>query len=127
MLGCYKKTREEIVKVIRKSPSTEDGFQVCPKFRELNNTIGEKLDKKYIYDRDYFVNKICFNQADIEAYLEQRFNCYDIEIMQKRDNFLYDIIKDDIDRYKLDEKVEGQEFTLGELIDTSIYIFNAKH
>lgn len=128
MLGCFKKTRKEIVKIIQKSPITEDGYYVCKKFKELNNSIGEKLDKKYKYSRDYFENKICFSQADIEIYLETNTVDYDIEKMKQRDNYIYNIIKDDIKLVNnINENIPGYPFTLGELIDTSIFIFYCKY
>lgn len=128
MLGCFKKTRKEIVKIIQKSPITEDGYYVCGKFKELNSSIGEKLDKKYKYSRDYFENKICFSQADIEIYLETNTIDYDIEKMKQRDNYIYNIIKDDIKLVNnLNENIPGYPFTLGELIDTSIFIFYCKY
>lgn len=128
MLGCFKKTRKEIVKIIQKSPITEDGYYVCKKFKELNSSIGEKLDKKYKYSRDYFENKICFSQADIEIYLETNTIDYDIEKMKQRDNYIYNIIKDDIKLVdNLNENIPGYPFTLGELIDTSIFIFYCKY
>lgn len=128
MLGCFKKTRKEIVKIIQKSPITEDGYYVCKQFKELNSSIGEKLDKKYKYSRDYFENKICFNQADIEIYLETNTINYDIEKMKQRDNYIYNIIKDDMKLVNnLNENIPGYPFTLGELIDTSIFIFYCKY
>lgn len=127
MLGYYKKTRESIAKIIRRSPSTPDGYHVCKNFREMNKAIGENLEKRYMYTRDYFENKICFNQADIEAYLEDKYNYYDIDKMKRRDDFLYDIIKDEVEFYDLKDKIEDNDFTLEELIDCSLFVFNNKY
>ena len=128
MLGCFKKTREDIVKLIKKCQMTEDGYYVCKNFPELNLAIGDKKDKKYIYDRYYFENKICFNQSDIEIYLETNQNYYDIDNMKKRDNYVYNIIKKDLEiNDDIYEILPGYTFNLAELIDTSIFVYNSKY
>ena len=127
MLGCYKMTREEIIKRLQKSKITTDGYYVCKEFRNMNKTLGDKLDKKYKYSRDYFENKICFSQSDIELYLETNTKSGDIDRMRQRDNYIYNIIKDDVELYDLDDYIDGGNFTLNELIDTAIYFYNCKY
>ena len=127
MLGCYKMTREEIVKRLQKSKVTTDGYYVCKEFRNMNKALGDKLDKKYKYSRDYFENKICFNQSDIEIYLETNTNIYDIDRMKQRDDYIYYIIRDDVELYDLNDYIDGGNFTLDELIDTAIYFYNCKY
>ena len=127
MLGCYKMTREEIVKRLQKSKVTTDGYYVCKEFRNMNKALGDKLDKKYKYSRDYFENKICFNQSDIEIYLETNINFYDIDRMKQRDDYIYNIIRDDVELYDLNDYIDGGNFTLDELIDTAIYFYNCKY
>lgn len=127
MLGCYKMTREEIVKRLQKSKVTTDGYYVCKEFRNMNKALGDKLDKKYKYSRDYFENKICFNQSDIEIYLETNTNFYDIDRMKRRDDYIYNIIRDDVELYDLNDYIDGGHFTLDELIDTAIYFYNCKY
>ena len=127
MLGCYKMTREEIIKRLQKSKITTDGYYVCKEFRNMNKALGDKLDKKYKYSRDYFENKICFSQSDIELYLETNTKSGDIDRMRQRDNYIYNIIKDDVDLYDLDDYIDGGNFTLNELIDTAIYFYNCKY
>ena len=128
MLGCFKKTREDIVKLIKKCQMTEDGYYVCKNFPELNLALGEKKDKKYIYDRHYFENQICFNQSDIEIYLEINQNYYDIDNMKRRDNYIYNIIKKDLEiNDDIYEILPGYTFSLAELIDTSIFVYNSKY
>ena len=127
MLGCYKMTREEIVKRLQKSKITTDGYYVCKEFRNMNKALGDKLDKKYKYSRDYFENKICFNQSDIELYLETNTSSGDIERMRQRDDYIYNIIKDDVELYDLNDYIDGGNFTLDELIDTAIYFYNCKY
>ena len=73
MLGCYKKTREDIVSIIKKSPKTQDGYYICKKFIDLNKKIGEHKDAGYIYNRDKYANKICFNEAEIEKIVKEIF------------------------------------------------------
>ena len=126
MLGCYKKTREEIANIIKNSPTTEDGIYFCKKFPMLNNKLGIKKEKGYIFDREEFKNKICFNNADIEAYLEREKSNYDIEKMKRKDIFLYNIIKDDID-CKLHKTIPNTRYTLSDLIDSSLFYFNYKN
>ena len=127
MLGCYKMTREEIVKRLQKSKVTTDGYYVCKEFRNMNKALGDKLDKKYKYSRDYFENKICFNQSDIEIYLETNTNFYDIDRMKQRDDYIYNIIRDAVELYDLNDYIDGGHFTLDELIDTAIYFYNCKY
>ena len=127
MLGCYKMTREEIIKRLQKSKITTDGYYVCKEFRNINKALGDKLDKKYKYSRDYFENKICFSQSDIELYLETNTKSGDIDRMRQRDNYIYNIIKDDVELYDLDDYIDGGNFTLNELIDTAIYFYNCKY
>ena len=127
MLGCYKMTREEIIKRLQKSKITTDGYYVCKEFRNMNKAVGDKLDKKYKYSRDYFENKICFSQSDIELYLETNTKSGDIDRMRQRDNYIYNIIKDDVELYDLDDYIDGGNFTLDELIDTAIYFYNCKY
>ena len=101
---------------------------MCKNFRYLNNSKGDILDKKYKYSREYFENKICFNQADIEIYLETGPNNYDIIRMKQLDDFLLNIINEDVEAHNdINEVIKGYQFTLNELIDTSIYLFNCKY
>ena len=128
MLGSYKKTRTDIVKAIKKCPITPDNFYICKNFRKWNSELGKKKKKKYAYSRSYFENKICFNTSDIELYLETNrdYNC-DIDNMKRRDNYVYNIIKDEIEIVDdIYENLPGYAFSLAELIDTSIFVFNSK-
>lgn len=128
MLGSFKKTREEIINIVKKSQMTNDGYYVCKSFRKINKALGDNTDKKYKYSRDYFENKICFNQSDIELYLETDTKSNDIDRMKQRDDYIYNIIKEEIELYdNINEKLWGCQFTLNELIDTSIYFFNCKY
>ena len=126
MLGCYKKTREDIVSIIKKSPKTKHGYYICKKFIDLNKKIGEHKDAGYIYNREKYANKICFNETEIESYLEKKKTDFDIDWMKERDDFIHRVIFKDLD-LDINEKMPNEEFTLGELIDCTIFFFNSKH
>lgn len=126
MLGCYKKTRENIVNIIRKSPQTEDGYYICKKFIDMNKQIGEHKDSGYIYSREKYNNKICFSEIEIESYLEKKEKKIDIDWMKERDDFIYKTIFRDLD-LDINEKIPNEEFTLGELIDCTIFFFANKY
>lgn len=125
MLGYYDKSREDIVKIIKKCPKTEDGYYFCKRFPKLNDAPGEKDDKGYTFDRCYFRNKFCFNNAELEIYTEKEPSYFNIDKMKTKDDFLYHIIKPEINR-KLNKKVKDSHYTLGELIDSAIFYFDYK-
>lgn len=126
MLGCYDKTREQIVKIIKKCQTTEDGYYFCKRFHIINQKPGEEYDKGYTFDRSYFKNKVCFNSAELEIYLEKGPSYFNIDKMKARDDFLYDVIKPDLNN-KLNKKIKGSQYTLGDLIDSAIFYFNYKY
>lgn len=127
MIGYYKKSREEIAKIIQESPITDDGYYFCKKFRSINEQIGEKLDKDYYFKREMFKNKICFTLDDIDAYLTKNKSKFNIDDMKKLDDFLYNLLIKDIETYGFEDKVENNSFTLKELIDCSIFMFYNKY
>lgn len=126
MLGCYKKSREYIADIIKKSPKTKDGYYICKKFIDLNKTIGEHKDSGYIYDRQNYSNKVCFTEEDINSYLEKEKKGYDIDKMKTKDDFIYEIIAKDLD-LDINDKIPNEDFTLGELIDCSMFYFFRKY
>ena len=125
MLGCYKKKREDIVNIIKKSPQTKDGYYICKNFINLNKALGENKDEGYIFNRSYYENKICFDEEDIESYLEKKSNKFDADKMKARDNFIYETIAKDLN-LDIDDEIPGEQFTLGELIDCTIFYFFKK-
>lgn len=125
MLGYYKKTRKEIVKYIKKCSQTSDNLYICKNFPIYNNTIGNKKDENFTFDRIYFDKKIIFSEEDISAYLEQGVSAYNVNEMKRRDEFVENIIKDFLD-YNINDRIPGQYYNLGELIDSSIFYFNYK-
>jgi hypothetical protein len=126
MLGYYDKSRSEIVKMIKKCPTTEDGYYYCQRFPKINEKPGEESDKGYTFDRNYFKNKICFNLAELEVYLERGPSYFNIDKMKTKDDFLYGIIKPDLTK-RLNKKIRNTQYTLGELIDSAIFYFNYTH
>ena len=126
MKGYYKKSREDIVKIIKNSPVTKDGYLYCEKFRDINMALGDILEKKYIYDRSFFENKVCFSTSDIEAYLETELDSYDVYEMKMKDEYLYGIIENDIGITKLSDVVDKYGNTYEDVIDTCIYFLNNK-
>ena len=122
----YKFDRETITKKIKSSPVTEDGYYFCKEFPRLNKLKGNKQDKHYIFDREYFKNKIIFTNAEIETYLDDIGDLNEIDKMQKRDIFIYNVIKNNL-KTKLHNKIPGTQFTLSELIDATIYYYNYKY
>jgi hypothetical protein len=129
MIGYYKYTRDQIVKYIKKSQKTCDGYYFAPRFDILNSKTGNldgENDKVYYFPREYFNNKICFSEDDIGAYLSKKKIDYDIEKMNKLDNAIYDVIKD-IRYLNLEDEVDNKDFNLNELIDTTIYIYKVKN
>ena len=126
MLGYYNRTREEIIKLIKKCPITEDGYYYCRKFPILNEEPGEKDDKGYTFKREFFKNKICFNTAELEIYLEKDPSYFNIEKMKAKDDFIYNIIKPNLNK-KLNRKIKKSHYTLGDLIDSAIFYFDYKY
>ena len=129
MLGYYKYTRKQIVEMILNSPKTTDGFYYMYNFPVLNLMRGKidgERDSKFFFDRDYFKNKLCFNKYDIDCYLQTTNSNYDIKRMQMIDNKLKDIINDFLE-LDLNDRIDKCDYTLDELIDTSIYLLNNKY
>lgn len=128
MNGYYKYSRNEIVELIKKSPKTCDGYYFFPNFFYYNfkqGNINNENDSKYYYKRDKFKDKICFNVYDINCYLSTSKINYDIIKMQFVDNQIKNIIKD-FENLGLKDKIPNEDYTLNDLIDTSIFFYNKK-
>ena len=109
MIGYYKYTREEIINKIRRCPRTKDGYYVCRKFKQWNQMLGEKLEKKKLYTRECFQNKICFDEIDIKRYYAEGDFDEGIANMVRRDEFIYDIVHKDLN-LPLNKKIPGKQF-----------------
>ena len=129
MIGYYKYPRKDIVKMIKSSPKTYDDLYYMKDFplynNKISNLIGER-DTKYFYTREYFKNKVCFNEEEIDLYTATTEKKYDIKKMVKRDEKINETI-DELSEYNLYDKIDGADYNLAELIDTTIYIFNIKN
>ena len=129
MLGYYKYPRNDIVEMIKNSPKTKDGYYYIRSFPYLNNTKGKldgEKDSNYYYPREFFSNKMVFNDYEIESYLSKKKTNLNVDRMQSIDQRIKDTINEFID-YGLDENIPGYEFNLNELIDTTIYFYNIKN
>ena len=129
MLGYYKNSRNKIVKVIKKSPKTNDGYYFVRDFPNLNAEQGKVdngRDTSYFYYRNLFKDKFVFSDADIEAYLAKKNTNFDFEKMQKLDEKLVNVI-DDYLQYDLNDDIKDKLYNLNELIDTTIFVFNSKY
>ena len=129
MLGYYKNSRNKIVKVIKKSPKTNDGYYFVRDFPNLNAEQGKVdngRDTSYFYHRNLFKDKFVFSDADIEAYLAKKNKNFDFEKMQKLDEKLVNVIGDYL-QYDLNDDIKDKLYNLNELIDTTIFIFNSKY
>ena len=73
-----------------------------------------------------FKDKFVFSDDDIKAYMSKDNINFDFERMQRLDKKLLDVIEEFV-MYKLDDKIENQQYNLNELIDTTIFIFNTKY
>lgn len=128
MIGCYLLTREQIATVIRYSPVTNDGFFFCRHFPKLNSLVSPSKQKEtgYSFDRSYFKDKFCFSNAEIEIYLEKGKSFFNIGNMVRKDDFLKNVVGDLIS-YSLNDKIKNKEYTLNELIDTTLFYYNVKY
>jgi len=129
MIGYYKYPRKDIVKLIKSSPKTYDGLYYMKDFPSYNgkasNLIGER-DTKYFYSREYFKDKVCFDDNEIDLYIATSEKKIDVNKMMKRDEKIKETINE-LSEYNLYDKIPGADYNLAELIDTTIYIFNIKN
>ena len=128
MIGYYKFDRNNIANKIKNSPKTKDGYYIVKEFDDINFKKGDILDKEYIYQRDEFKNKFIFSESDIDLYLSKnrKKNQDEINLMNALDRKLYEVVHEFIEQ-DLHNTVPGYPFTLNELIDTTIYIYNYKY
>lgn len=135
MKGYYKFSRNDLVKIIKKSFKTKDNYFICKSFPKLSKEIGFIKDFNiYTFSRELFYNKICFSNEDISIFLDTSENNenkvkYILE-MKRKDEYLSNIIKDfiteDQEEINFRSKIENSDFSLEELIDSSLFIYNYK-
>lgn len=119
-------SRQELVNLIKASPRTHDKYYFFPRFKELLGLKGDVKDIDYIYDRKIFENKICFSDQDIRAFLAIRSVKYDMDLSRFIDSKVEEALKDLL-KLNLDDIVPGKTYSLGELIDTTIYFIKYKY
>lgn len=119
-------SRKEIVDLIKKSPKTKDGNYFFPRFNILMQSPGQIKDQGYYYDRSFFNDKMCFNDNEIKAFLSKKKMGIDTDLMRFIDIKLKDTLKD-IAFLELKDKIPNQEFTLEELIDSTIYLIKYRY
>ena len=119
-------SRKELIKMIKDAPKTQDGHYFFPRFKVLVLSPGFERDNGFFYDRSIFQDKICFDEDDIKLFITKKRLAADFELKRIIDNKLKDVLKG-IEYLDLKDKVPGQDYTLQELIDTTIYITKYKY
>lgn len=125
-MSKYKYPRETLVKRIKNSPVTDDGYYYCKNFKRWVNMKGTNIDQGYTFDRVHFKDKLCFNNAEIEVFLDKDKSNFDIYKMERKDAFLFDVIKDNLND-KLHKNIHNSKYTLGELIDSALFYYGYKY
>ena len=118
-------SRKELIEMIKKSPRTNDGYYFFPRFRILITQEGKINDTAYYYDRSYFKNYICFNDDDLNFFTTKKKSKMDIELFMFIQNKLNEVIKG-FEFLSLKDIIPNEQYTLEELIDTTIYIIKYK-
>lgn len=121
---CF--SREELVGMIKTAPRTKDGCFFFPRFKVLILLQGKQADEGYHYDRIWFVNKICFTDLDIQMFLAKRKLNLDLSILNIIEQKLNEVLKG-MEFLNLSDRIPGEDYTLEELIDTTIYITKYKN
>lgn len=112
--------RQELVEMIKKAPQTKDGYYFFPRFRALVLNPGFEKDSGFYFDRGLFQDKICFEEEDIKMFLSKKRIAVDYEFKRMVDMKIKDVLQG-IEYLNLKDKIPGQEYTLQELIDTTMY------
>lgn len=119
-------SRKELVEMIRNSPKTHDGYFYFPRFRNLVMQQGKTKDNSYFFDRCIFQDKMCFSEDDIRAFLSKRRIKFDIQLSLYIDSKLKEVLNG-IEFLALKDNLCGKDYTLEELIDTTLYITKYKY
>jgi hypothetical protein len=119
-------SRKELIDLIKKSPRTHDGYYYFPRFTNLVMQQGKEQDNGYFYDRCLFSRKMCFGDDDLKAFMSRKKIKYDIQLSSFIDSKLEDTLKG-IEFLHIKDKLIDKDYTLEELIDTTIYITKYKY
>lgn len=119
-------TRQELVQMIKNAPQTRDGYYFFPRFTNLVLSPGKIKDNGFFYDRSLFKEKMCFHDEDLKIFLSKRSMKVDMQLNHFIDMKLKDALQG-LEFLDLNDRVSGKDYTLGELIDTTIYITKYKY
>lgn len=119
-------SRKEIVDLIKKAPKTKDGNYFFPRFDVLSQSIGQIKDTGYYYDRSCFKDKMCFNEDEIKVFLSKKKIKFDMDLMRFIDTKLKEVLNN-IAFLNLHDIIPQQNYTLEELIDSTIYIIKYRY
>lgn len=119
-------SRKELVELIKKSPQTKDGYYFFPRFKNLVMQQGKEKDTGFFYDRCLFKDKMCFHEDDLKVFLSKKKVKYDMQLEHFIDSKLQEALKG-IEFLSLKDKLLDKDYTLEELIDTTIYITKYKY
>lgn len=119
-------SRKELVDMIKKSPKTNDGYHFIPRFKLIVLQIGSIKDTGYYYDRSFFKNFCCFNDDDISMFISKKKKDMDIELLNVIQTKLNEVIKG-YEFLNIKDYIPKEQYTLEELIDTTIYITKYKY
>ena len=126
MIRSNQLSRIELVDLIRKSPKTHDGYYFFPRFPTLLMSKGNIKDNGYHYDRSIFKDKMAFTEEEIRVFLAKRSIKFDFMLMRLVDSKLKEAIKG-YEFLCLKDIVLNKEYSLEELIDTTIYLIKYKY
>lgn len=119
-------SRKELVDIIKKSPKTNDGYHFCPRFKLIVLQTGNKKDNDYYYDRTLFKDFCCFNDDDISMFISKKKKATDIDLLNVIQTKLNEVIKG-YEFLNITDYLPKEQYTLEELIDTTIYITKYKY
>lgn len=123
MINLYKFNRNDIINLIKAQKKTNDGHYWYPNFDDINEMKGNENDDEYYYARELFKHKMYFTVADIEIYLSKKKMKVNIDVKYRKALRFYEINKE-LKKFKIDDIVPPNEFTVAELIDSYEYIIS---
>lgn len=124
MLNFYNLSRNELIKLIKTSNKTPDGYYWFPRFLELAFGKGEQDDSPYYYNREYFKYKMYFNKDEMNAFLaKEKEEEFDIENMYRKSMMFCDVNRE-LFTLGIDDFVPTQKYRLYELIDCFEYKYS---
>lgn len=119
-------SRKELVDLIKRSPRTKDGYYFFPRFRALILLEGDIRDTGYFYDRLMFKDKMCFDENDIRMLIAKKKVSVDIDLIRMIDTKIQSTLKG-LEFLYIKDKIPGGDYTLEELIDSTIYFVKYKY